>query len=75
MCPSNEAERKKISQVPYASVVGSLMFAMICTRSNIAQVVGAVNRYMANLGGEHWKTVKRIFRYIRGTLDIALCYG
>ncbi|KAH9751148.1 hypothetical protein KPL71_014161 [Citrus sinensis] len=53
MCPSNEAERKEMSRVPYASAVGSLMFAMICTRPDIAQAVGAVNRYMANPSGEH----------------------
>ncbi|KAH9668961.1 Integrase catalytic domain-containing protein [Citrus sinensis] len=64
MCPSNEAERKEMSRVPYASVVGSLMFAMICTRPDIAQAVGA-----------HWIIVKRILRYIRGTSDVALCYG
>ncbi|KAH9707327.1 Integrase catalytic domain-containing protein [Citrus sinensis] len=75
MCPSNEAERKKMSRVPYASAVGSLMFAMICTRPDIAQAVGAVSRYMANPGGEHWIAVKRILRYIRGTSDVALCYG
>ncbi|KAH9663295.1 hypothetical protein KPL70_019630 [Citrus sinensis] len=75
MCPSNEAERKEMSRVPYASAVGSLMFAMICTRPDIAQAVGAVSRYMANPGGEHWITVKRILRYIRGTSDVALCYG
>ncbi|KAH9747317.1 hypothetical protein KPL70_004670 [Citrus sinensis] len=75
MCPSNKAERKEMSRVSYASAVGSLMFAMICTRPYIAQAVGAVSRYMANLGGEHWIAVKRILRYIRGTSDVALCYG
>ncbi|KAH9669264.1 hypothetical protein KPL70_021723 [Citrus sinensis] len=64
-----------MSRVPYASAVGSLMFAMICTRPDIAQAVGAVSRYMANPGREHWITVKRILRYIRGTSDVALCYG
>ncbi|KAH9678909.1 Integrase catalytic domain-containing protein [Citrus sinensis] len=75
MCPSNEAERKEMSRVPYASAVGSLMFAMICTRPDITQAVGVVSRYMANPGGEHWIAVKRILRYIRGTSDVALCYG
>ena len=64
-----------MSRVLYASAVGSLMFAMICTRPDIAQAVGAVSRYMANPGGEHWIAVKRIMRYIIGTLDVALCYG
>ncbi|KAK9218753.1 hypothetical protein WN943_007390 [Citrus x changshan-huyou] len=75
MRPSNEAERNDMSRVPYASAVGSLMFAMICTRPDIAQAVGVVSRYMANPGGEHWIAVKRVLRYIRGTSDIALCYG
>ena len=75
MSPSSEAERMEMSRVLYASAVGSLMFAMICTRPDIAQAVGAVSRFMANPGKEHWNTVKRILRYIRGTSDAALCYG
>ncbi|KAH9755120.1 hypothetical protein KPL71_015668 [Citrus sinensis] len=75
MCPSNEAERKEMSRVPYASAVGSLMFTMICTRPDIAQAVGAVSRYMTNPLGEHWIAVKRILGYIKGTSDVALCYG
>lgn len=75
MCPSNEAERIEMSRVPYASAVGSLMFAMICTRLDIAQAVGAVSRFMANPGKEHWNAVKRILRYLKGTSDVALCYG
>ncbi|KAH9687520.1 Integrase catalytic domain-containing protein [Citrus sinensis] len=75
MCLSNKAERKEMSRVLYASAVGSLMFAMICTRPDIAQAVGAVSRYMTNPGGKHWIAVKRILRYIRETSDVALCYG
>ena len=51
------------------------MFVMTCTRPDIAQAVGAVSRYMANPGGEHWNIVKKILRYIRGTSDAELCYG
>ena len=75
MCPSNEAARNEMSWVPYASVMESLMFAMICTRSDITQTVGAVSWYMANPSGEHWKTMNRILRYIKRTSDVALCYG
>ncbi|KAE8703963.1 hypothetical protein F3Y22_tig00110462pilonHSYRG00425 [Hibiscus syriacus] len=75
MSPSSEEERMKMSRVPYASAVGSLMFAMICTRPDILQAVGVVSRYMVNPGKEHWNTVKRILRYIKGTSNVALCYG
>ncbi|KAH9659090.1 Integrase catalytic domain-containing protein [Citrus sinensis] len=47
---------------------------LVC-RPDIAQAVRAVSRYMANPGEEHWIAVKRILRYIRGTSDVALCYG
>ena len=49
MSPSSEAERMDMSRVPYASAVGSLMYAMICTRPDIAQAVGVVSRFMAGL--------------------------
>ncbi|XP_073148775.1 retrovirus-related Pol polyprotein from transposon TNT 1-94 isoform X1 [Henckelia pumila] len=75
MCPSSEAEKMEMSRVPYASAVVSLMFAMICTRPDIAQAVGAVSRYMTNPGQEHWSTVKRILGYIKGTSKAALCFG
>ncbi|KAL5744470.1 hypothetical protein ACOSP7_009685 [Xanthoceras sorbifolium] len=73
MSPSYEAERMEMSRLPYASAVGGLMFAMICTRPDIAQAVGVASRYMADLGKEHWNSMKRILRYIRGTSDVALC--
>ncbi|KAE8680667.1 Thioredoxin superfamily protein, putative isoform 2 [Hibiscus syriacus] len=75
MSHSSEEERMEMSRVPYASAVRSLMFAMICTRPDIAQAVRVVSRYMANSGKENWNTVKRILRYIKGTSNIALCYG
>ncbi|KAE8707942.1 hypothetical protein F3Y22_tig00110365pilonHSYRG00006 [Hibiscus syriacus] len=75
MSPSSEEERMEMSRVPYASAMGSLMFAMICTRQDIAQAVGVVSRYMANPGKEHWNTVKRILRYIKGTSNVALFAG
>ncbi|GKC58333.1 hypothetical protein Tco_1085931 [Tanacetum coccineum] len=64
----------EMSRVPYASAVRSLMFAMICTRPDIAHAVGVVSRYMAEPGRGHWEALKRILRYIKGTSDVALCY-
>ncbi|RDX62866.1 hypothetical protein CR513_58763, partial [Mucuna pruriens] len=72
--PSNEAEKTNMSRVPYASVVGSLMYAMVCTRPDIAHVVGIVNRFLSNPGREHWNVVKWILRYLHGTSDLRLCF-
>jgi hypothetical protein len=58
MSPKRKQEEEEMEKVPYASVVGSLMYAMVCTRPNIAHAVGVVSRYMENLGRDHW-TISR----------------
>ena len=73
--PKFEEERHYMNKVPYASAVGSLMYAMICTRPNISHAVGVVSRYMSNPGKQHWEAVKWILRYIRGTTGKGLLYG
>jgi len=60
--------------VSYASVVGSLMYAMVYTQPYISHVVGVFSRYMPTPGKEHWTTVKRVFRYLCGTIDFAIYY-
>ncbi|GJT95917.1 gag-pol polyprotein [Tanacetum coccineum] len=47
----------------------------LSSKMNIAHAVGVVSRYMVEPGREHWEAVKRILRYIKGTSDIALCFG
>ena len=73
--PSNEDEKLYMQRVPYASAVGSLMYAMVCTRPYIAHVVGTVSRFLSNPGREHWNAVKWILRYLRGTVNVMLCFG
>lgn len=63
-----------MSHVPYASTVGSFMYGMICTRSDIAHVVSVVSRYMANPKKVRWQVAKQIFHYLKGTIDV-LVYG
>ncbi|KAK8926133.1 hypothetical protein KSP39_PZI018401 [Platanthera zijinensis] len=74
MCPKTHEDIEDMAKVPYASAVGSLMYAMVCTRPDIAQAVGVLSRYMAKPGKEHWSAVKRVFRYLRGTSDYSICY-
>ena len=73
-CPKTQEKEEYMSRVPYASAVGSLMYAMVCTRPNIAHAVGVLSSFMSNLGQEHWMAVKQVFRYLRGTSDYGLCY-
>ena len=62
-------------KVPYASVVGSLMYAMVCTRPDITFVMGTVRRYMSNLGQEHWATIEWILGYLKDTSKVCLTFG
>jgi len=62
-----DEEKCYMSRVPYASAVGSLMNAMVCTRPDIAHVVRVVSRFLSNPAKEHWEGVKWILRYLKGT--------
>jgi hypothetical protein len=57
-CPKTQEEEEDMSHVLSASAVGSLMYAMVCTRPNIAHAVGVLRRYMSKLGKEHWNNSK-----------------
>ena len=61
-------------QVPYASIVGSLMYAILCTRPDICYSAGMVSRYQSNPGPKHWQAVKYILKYLRRTRDYMLVY-
>lgn len=74
MSPSNTAEIQAMIKVPYSSAVGSLMYAMLCTRPDICYAVGLVSRFQVNPGVAHWKAVKKILRYLKGTMDYSLVY-
>ncbi|KAK8686456.1 hypothetical protein V6N13_125481 [Hibiscus sabdariffa] len=50
MCPSTPQEREQMSQVPYASAIGSIMYVMICTCSDLSYALSMTSRYQANSG-------------------------
>ncbi|KAL6324554.1 hypothetical protein AAG906_013366 [Vitis piasezkii] len=72
--PSDE-EVEYMKSVPYSSVVGSLMYAMVCTRPDLAFAVSVVSRFMSNPGKAHWEAVKWIMRYLKGSSSVCLVYG
>ncbi|GJT19276.1 hypothetical protein Tco_0877982 [Tanacetum coccineum] len=73
-CPKSEEDKEYMSRVPYSSAVGSLMYAMVCTRPDLAHAVSVVSRYMHNPGKIHWEVVKCIIRYMKGTSNIGLSF-
>ena len=65
-CPRNDYESAEMEKVPYASVVGSLMYAQVCTRLDIAFVISVLGRYLSRPGMAHWRAAKRVMRYLQG---------
>ncbi|XP_034684099.1 secreted RxLR effector protein 161-like [Vitis riparia] len=63
-----------MQKIPYASVVGSLMYAQVCTRPDIAYIVGMLGRYLSNPGMDHWRAAKRVMRYLQRTKEYMLTY-
>ncbi|CAA7023986.1 unnamed protein product [Microthlaspi erraticum] len=61
-------EAVHMENTPYASAVGSLMYAMIGSRPDLAYAVGVISRFMSNPGRGHWTAVKWVLRYLRGCI-------
>ena len=70
----NDFEENEIQKVPYASAVGSLMYAQDCTCPNVAYVTRMLGRYLSNQGVDYWKVVKRVLRYLQRTKNYMLMY-
>ena len=74
-CPTDEEKKFEMMNVPYRSLVGSLLYACTCTRPDIAFAVSNVSRFMSNPGMVHWTAAKRILRYLKGTKDLKLKFN
>ena len=64
-----------MSKIPYASAIESLMYAMFCTRPDIAHAMSVTIKYQSNLDEEHWTSMKCILKYLRRTKDMFLVFG
>ena len=64
-----------MERIPYASAIRSIMYAMICTRPDVACALSVTSRFQAYLGEKHWEAMKCILKYLRRTKDLFLVYG
>ena len=71
---TTDADIEYMKKIPYSNAVGSVMYAMVCSRSDIAYSVGVVSRFIGNPGKEHWNGVKWILRYLKGTSDHGILF-
>jgi hypothetical protein len=74
-CPTSPTEVAHMQRVPYREAIGSLMYASVATRPDITFAVSTLSQFLENPGETHWEAVKRVFRYLLGTKELALTYG
>lgn len=75
MCPKSEKEMEEMASIPYHEAVGGLLYIAQGTRPDIAYAVNTVSKFNVNPGKPHWAPVKRIFRYLKGTISAKLEYS
>nr|GFA70818.1 retrotransposon protein, putative, Ty1-copia subclass [Tanacetum cinerariifolium] len=71
---STPAELKRMQNVPYASAMGSIMYAVRYTRPDVAFAQNITSRFQQNPGDLHWTTIKNILKYLINTKDMFLVY-
>lgn len=73
--PKTEDEIKQVENIPYREAIGSLLFAARISRPDIEYAVNQASQFLTNYSYEHWQAVKRILRYLKGTIDYGIVYG
>jgi hypothetical protein len=73
-CPQTDSDKVVMQNYPYQSLIGTLMYAMLGTRPDIAFAVGALSKFSSNPGKVHWSQAIHVLHYLAGTKDYALVY-
>ena len=73
-CPVTEQGKAEMTKHPYASAIGSIMYAMLCTRPCVALALSLTNRFQSNPGKEHWIVLKCILKHLKKTKEMVLVY-
>lgn len=69
------SESDKNAKIPYQEAVGALLYLSIISRPDITFQVNKASQFNAKYDENHWKAVKRIFRYLKGTIDVGIHYS
>ncbi|GKF52314.1 hypothetical protein Tco_0148781 [Tanacetum coccineum] len=72
---STPEEVKRMQNVPYASALGSIIYAVRCTRLDVAFAQNLTSCFQQNPRELHWTAMKTILKYLRDTEDMFLVYG
>ncbi|GKA44534.1 putative zinc finger, CCHC-type containing protein [Tanacetum coccineum] len=72
--PKIEVQYKEMRRIPYASTIGSLTYAQVCTRQDITYICSMLNSFQSNPGLLHWKAAEKVLRYLQETKQYKLTY-
>ena len=64
-----------MSKIPYASAIGSIMYAILCTQPDVSYALSTMSIYQSDPGEGHWTAIKNILKYLRRTKGAFLVYG
>ena len=70
-----EPEDVRINQHEYQQAIGSLMYAAIHTRPDIAFALNRLSQYLSDPAEHHGHALKKLMRYVRSTIDLGITYG
>ena len=71
-CLSSEFKILKMKNIPYANVIGTIVYSMISTRPDFAYFISLLNRFMSNPRKIHWEALKYVLKYINSSLSAGL---
>lgn len=69
---TTETKKKLVNAVSYREAIGQLLYLSTKARPDISLAVGILSRHVSNPQEDHWKAVKRLFRYLKGTRDLCI---
>ena len=67
-------QRIEQDQLRYSQIIGSLMYLASATRLDISFAVSKLSRFVSNSGDDHWRALKRVLRYLKGTVSYGIHY-
>jgi hypothetical protein len=70
-----EAKGESPTDAPYRELLGCLMYISVCTRPDLSFSVSTLARYSEGATDKHWKALKGVARYLKGTLHFRLPLG
>jgi len=72
LCSPETLAQDNLRDVPYAAAIGSLLYCALATRPDIAHAMSILSKFTSEPRELHWNGVKRVFRYLKGTIDLGL---